>query len=240
MLKLCEQCPSLEEVKKILKTQIQLPEFAGSDLLSSDDEFDYFDENVKYRQWKSVDKKTEMVAQVCSRSELIDIAANEMSSLIPHDFIASSQRDYVKAMKENLPLDKAIVAMDFSMNYNCLVQGAVQSYHWSPKQATVHPTVIYFRDSNYKVQLKTIIFISDDLDHDVPLVKKIQEKTAKWLRENLPHIKEIEYVTDGCAGQYKSKGYFKYLCEQEAELGYKVKHTYFATSHGKSQCDADE
>ena len=56
---------------------------------------------------------------------------------------------------------------------------------------------------------------------------------------NMPTINEIEYVTDGCGSQYKSKGYFKNLCSQEKELGMAVSHTYFATSHGKSQCDAD-
>jgi len=239
MLRICEHCPNLEDVKKTIKLHVTLPQLPDSEPLSSEDEFDYFDETVKFRQWKSTKGVTEMVAQVCSRSDLIAKAAEDMTDLIVHDFIACSQRDYLAKEKEDLTPNKVLVAMDFSMNYNCLVQGAVQSYHWSPKQATVHPTIIYFKDNENKLQHKTIIFISDDLEHDVPLVSLFQEKVAAWIDENLPGVEEIEYATDGCAAQYKSKGYFKNLCEQEKKFKKKVSHCYCASGHGKCQCDAD-
>jgi hypothetical protein len=237
MLRLCVKCPNSGEVNKILRKNA-VPELLEGDCFSSDEEYDFYEEAVKFRQWKSTDR-TEMVVEVASRSEVIDIATKKMLELIPHNFIACSQRDYVKKLKADLSFDKVVVAMDFSMNYNCLVQGAVQSYHWSPKQATVHPTVIYFKTENNDLDHTSIIFISDDLEHDVPLVKKIQEKTAAFIRNKMPQVKEIEYVTDGCCSQYKSKGYFLNLCRHEQDFGLKASHTYFATSHGKSQCDAD-
>lgn len=129
--------------------------------------------------------------------------------------------------------------MDFSMNYNCLVQGAVQSYHWSPKQATVHPTIVYFKDTNNVLQHASPIFISDDLDHDVSLVNVFQTKTNTWIDENLLGIEEAEYVTDGCAAPYKSKGYFKNLCELQVLFKKKLSHSYCASGHGKGQNDAD-
>ncbi|KAE8739899.1 hypothetical protein FOCC_FOCC014599 [Frankliniella occidentalis] len=243
MLRICDQCPTVENIYEILRKQIKMPNLGigvpENELFSTEDEFDFLEETVKFRQWKSADGRTEMVVQLCSRSDLLEMAAKQMSDLIPHDFISCSQRDYVKNLKSDLPSDTVMIAMDFAMNYNCLVQKAVQSYHWSPKQATVHPTVIYHKNSENVTEHKTIIFISDDLEHDVALVRKIQEETVSYLKENLPHIKEIIYCTDGCACQYKSKGYFKNLCTHEAELGLKASHSYFATSHGKSQCDAD-
>ena len=238
MLRLCEKCPTLNKVQEIIRKQITMPELPESEQFSSDDEYEYFEEMVKFRQWKSTDR-TEMVAQLSPRAELLEIAARQISDLIPHDYISRSQRDYLKKLKEELPRNKVIVAMDFSMNYNCLIQGAVQSYHWSPKQATVHPTAIYYKDDDNVLGHKSIIFISDDVEHDVPMVKKFQEKTVAYLKENFPHVNEMEYVTDGCGSQYKSKGYFKNLCHHEEDFGIKASHTYFATSHGKSQCDAD-
>lgn len=104
---------------------------------------------------------------------------------------------------------------------------------------TVHPTAIYYRDENNEMKHKTIIFLSDDLSHDVYLVQKFQEKTADFIRENFSEVDEIEYITDGCSSQYKSKGYFINLCGHEREFKFKVSHSNFATSHGKSQCDAD-
>ncbi|KAK3911370.1 Trigger factor [Frankliniella fusca] len=239
MLKVCENCPNLDAVIEILKKQIVLPEFEESEDDSDNELYDYFEESIKFRQWKSVGDRTEMVVQICSRSELLEIGSKQMMDLITHDFIACSQRDYLKKLKEDLPQNKVVIAMDFSMNYNCLVQGAVQSYHWSPKQATVHPTIIYIKNENGDLDRRSLIFISDDLEHDVPLVRKIQERTVAFLKEHFPHITDVEWATDGCASQYKSKGYFLNLCSQEEEFGLKASHSYFATSHGKSQCDAD-
>ncbi len=74
---------------------------------------------LKFRQWKSVDGRTEMVVEVCSRADLIGIAAKQMRDLIIHDYIACNQRDYLKNLKNELPSNTVIVAMDFAMNYNC-------------------------------------------------------------------------------------------------------------------------
>lgn len=104
----------------------------------------------------------------------------------------------------------------------------------------MHPTVIYYRDSETnEIKHKSIIFISDDLDHDVSLVYKFQEKIAAYLHEHFPGVNEVEYITDGCASQYKSKGYFKNLCQQLSDFKLIVRHSYFGTSHGKGKCDAD-
>lgn len=235
MLRRCEDCPNLEAVQQIIRQQIEV-EF--EDIFDEDEEFEFLEAEVKFRQWKSTDR-TEMVVQICKRSELLAIAANQLTKLAPHDFISKSQNEYIKNLKENLPPNKAVINMDFSMNYNCLIQSAVQSYHWSPKQATVHPTVIYYKDSDNLLQRKSLIFISDDLEHDVPLVRKFQERVSNFIKENLPQIDEVEYVTDGCSSQYKSKGYFKLLANHEKDFGLKATHSYYATSHGKSQCDAD-
>lgn len=236
MLKICETCPNLEKVQQIIRQEIPLPEIF--DEFTEEDEAHFFEEDVKFRQWKSTDR-CEMLVAVSSRSELVETASKQLSDLIIHDFIACSQRDYVKQLKDELPRNKVVIMMDFSMNYNCLIQSAVQSYHWSPKQATVHPTVIYYKDQENELKHTSIIFISDDLDHDVSLVFKFQEKTIAYVKENFPPVDEIEFVTDGCASQYKSKGYFKNLCSIEGKFGLAVSHSYFATSHGKSQCDAD-
>ena len=240
MLRICENCPTIDMVQEIIRSKITMPELLEiDDELSSDDETEFFEEPITVRQWKSTDG-TELTVQVLQRSDLIEMAAKQLVNLISHDFVACSQRDYMQDLRKNLPPNKVVVAMDFSMNYNCLVQNAVQSYHWSPKQVTVHPTVIYYRDSQTnEIKHKSIIYISDDLDHDVSLVYKFQEKTAAYINENFPGVNEVEYFTDGCASQYKSKGYFKNLCNQLIDFKLKVTHSYFGTSHGKGQCDAD-
>lgn len=128
----------------------------SENIFDEDEEYEFLDAEVKFRQWKSTDR-TEMIVQICKRSELLAIAAKQLTELVPHDFISRGQNEYIKQLKEDLPHNKALINMDFSMNYNCLIQSAVQSYHWSPKQATVHPTVIYYKDSDNLLQRKSLI-----------------------------------------------------------------------------------
>lgn len=44
--------------------------------------------------------------------------------------------------------------------------------------------------------------------------------------------------TDGCGGQYKNCKNFLLLCSHEERFGLKASWSFFATSHGKSSCDA--
>lgn len=46
------------------------------------------------------------------------------------------------------------------------------------------------------------------------------------------------YFSDGCAGQYKCCENFLHICNHEKLYGLKAEWNFFATSHGKSPCDA--
>ena len=49
--------------------------------------------------------------------------------------------------KERLKPGEAVVIGDFSENYTFVIQDAVQGYHWSNDQVTLHPFVAYFRQT---------------------------------------------------------------------------------------------
>ncbi|KAE8737649.1 hypothetical protein FOCC_FOCC016886 [Frankliniella occidentalis] len=241
MLNICEKCQRLHAVQALLQKRV-LQNVSGDFLVDPDDEDDidaYLKEKVEYKQWKSTDR-TELVSQICSRSDLMEVAAEELLKLIPHDYIAKTQGAYVRNAKQSLDCSKVLVLMDFSMNYSCLVQGEVQSYHWSKTQVTVHPVCVYYRENlnDDETKLISICFLSDDLTHDVFLVNKFQELTISFIKDRFPQVVEVEYITDGCSQQHKSKGSFYNLCNHERQFGIKVTHTFFATSHGKSACDS--
>lgn len=69
------------------------------------------------------------------------------------------------------------------------------------------------------------------------MVYKTQEKVLKFLKENSPHIEEIHYFSDGCAAQYKNKYNFLNLSHHENDFNLKAMWSFFATSHGKSDCN---
>ena len=79
--------------------------------------------------------------------------------------------------------------------------------------------------------------MSDDLEHDICFVHEIQEKLTCYIRQDLPDVGNVEYFSDGCAGQYKSYKNFSNLCFHEEDFNLKVNWTIFATSHGKSAYD---
>ena len=73
--------------------------------------------------------------------------------------------------------------------------------------------------------------------HDVNMVYKIIEVVCNDIKTNLPQIKNIEYFSDGCAGQYKNCKNMLNLCFHCEDFGFTAKWNFFATSHGKQPCD---
>ena len=68
-------------------------------------------------------------------------------------------------------------------------------------------------------------------------VHELQRMVMLFIKENLPRVKNIEYFSEGCAGQYKSFKAFLNLCHHKSDFGLDATWTFFATSHGKSPCD---
>ena len=99
--------------------------------------------------------------------------------------------------------------------------------------------VIYFKkDNESEVSVKSLCFLSDDLEHDVVLVHKVLSDTVSYIKENVnKNVKLIHYFSDGCAGQYKNCKHFLNLCHHVSDFGISCEWNFFATSHGKSPCD---
>ena len=83
-------------------------------------------------------------------------------------------------------------------------------------------------------------FLSDDIDHGTCFVYEIQRQLTPYLREQLPNVCKINYVTDGCTAQYINyKNCIKVssLVFHKEDFGIEVDWTLFASSHGKSTCN---
>lgn len=66
------------------------------------------------------------------------------------------------------------------------------------------------------------------------MVYEIQKSVISFLNENCPHVKSIHYFS---AGQYKNKYNFINLCLHKNDFQLKAQWSFFATSHGKTECD---
>lgn len=99
------------------------------------------------------------------------------------DHVAESQAQYLYNIKNNLQEGEFLVTLDFAENYSFKIQDAVQSYHWSNDQATLHPYVIYHKNGETVVH-ECFVVISDNNKHDTVAVHLFNKKM-------LDHIKLI-------------------------------------------------
>lgn len=59
---------------------------------------------------------------VISSDDFISAFSEQIRELIPHDFIAKKQSEYLKMCKENLQQGEYVVVSDFSENYTFVIQ----------------------------------------------------------------------------------------------------------------------
>ena len=103
----------------------------------------------------------------------------------------------------------------------------------------MHPVAIYSKSNENELIETSICFISDDLNHDLCLVYQILSDTVKFVKQNMnTNVSMIHYFSDGCAGQYKNCKNFINLCLHKNDFSINCSWNFFATSHGKSPCDA--
>ena len=60
--------------------------------------------------------------------------------------------------------------LDFAENYQYVLQGEIQSFHWNNSQCSIHPAVIYYKDVSNVLQGKSFGFISENLKYDTAFV----------------------------------------------------------------------
>ena len=93
---------------------------------------------------------------------------------------------------------------DFSENYSFVLQDTVQGFHWNNAQATIHPFVVYYCDSD-ELCHHSFVIISDCLHHDTVAVHLFRKSLMDYLKENLGSVlRKVFYFSDGAASQYKN------------------------------------
>ena len=130
-----------------------------------------------------------------------------------------------------------LVTADFSENYSFVLQDAAQGFHWNNSQATIHPFVVYYKDSGELKHISSVT-ISESLRHDTIAVHLFQKCLISFLKEKFDALpQKMYYFSDGAASQYKNRKNFINLCFHEVDFGVPAEWHFSATSHGKGACD---
>lgn len=219
-LGLCEFCPRNEEICALFSE------------IDDDDEISFY-------QWVSTDR-TDIVQLTESATDFCDRIRRYIPKIALHCYIHRTQHEFIENLKTKLVSEKSIIAhIDFGQNYTFLIQDAVQSYHWSPPQATIHPFVLQYYDIEMKVvdEVKYVV-ISDCLEHNAATFYCFHHEVMVEMNKLVPDLEKVYFVSDGSAAQYKGYKSFCNLLYHEKDFNVKCEHHFHATAHGKSSCDA--
>jgi len=218
--RLCSSCPGTSGLQELLYKLMD----------------DSMIDSVQYKQWVSTDRSTlETLSKPAE--EFVELFCDLLTTLLTHSFIAKQQSAFQAEVKSKLKDGEFQVIADFAENYSFVLQDEVQGFHWNNAQATIHPFVIYYRDSGELHQLSYVV-ISDCLHHDTIAVYAFQKCLIEFLTSkfNSPPQK-IVYFSDGSAAQYKNRKNFINLCYHKTDFRIDAEWHFFATSHGKGPCD---
>lgn len=150
-----------------------------------------------------------------------------------HKYLVKSQLEHINYMKDNQPENHAIIIMDYSENYSTITSNEIQSAYFAKRQISIFTAIAYVGQN----EPVTFLIGNDDINHAKDQVWLYQKKILSSLVEGYPAIDHIDFVSDGCAGQFKNRFTLSNLLYSNEDFGVSGNWHFFPTSHGKSPAD---
>lgn len=198
---------------------------------------------VVYSQWKRVtiedkgQKKiiTKIVEVHKTKEDFMHHLNDQHSEFKAHVTRMKNQYAQIRALKQSLPPNHAVIHMDFAENYNCKSVEEVQSAYWSQSFVTLHPAVIYTGVNG--AHHNSYVYISDDLNHNSTAVITFVKDLVGKVKEINPDTECIHYWTDSPTSQYRNKTIFYLIANHHQLFQVRAQWNYFEAGHGKGPCD---
>jgi len=109
----------------------------------------------------------------------------------------------------------------------------VQSAYWNSTAVTLHPTVIYRKNESGQLEHKSVVFVSEVLQHNAAMVLAIADKVVNIAKTFVKDLKAIHFWTDSPTSQYRNKTVFNFISMLEQSHGVAGSWQYFESGHGK-------
>ena len=135
MLHHCDQCPNILVLKNFLTGKLR-------------ENYDQDDA----KKWQTMDRSNLEKVDL-DFYDFLDQICDQIRNLTVRHFIAESQNMYFKCAKDNLSEGECVTVLNFAENYSFIVQDAVQGFHWNSSQATIHPFVVCYVNSEKSVKI---------------------------------------------------------------------------------------
>lgn len=191
--------------------------------------------NISYKTWIAKPRCT-LISETCSAEKFAEVFANQAKALLQHSFIAKQQSSFHRFRRENLANDECMAICDFAENYAFVIQDAAPGFHWNNNQATVYPVVLYYK-CNGILNHKSLVIISDCLQHDAVTVWALSEYINDLAKSLVPDLSKIIYFSDGAPQQFKNYKNFVNIYFHQFDFHVSAEWHFFPTAHGKGPCD---
>ena len=70
----------------------------------------------------------------------------------------------------------------------------VQSAYWNATAVTLHPTVLYKKGENGGLEHKSIVFVSEILQHNAAMVLAIVDKVVEAANQYVTDLKDYSFL----------------------------------------------
>jgi hypothetical protein len=205
------------------------------------------DQPVKFREWQKEDIEFEGKTIKKLKLKNVELSKQDFSEQFEHDFEdlrehvtrMRNQFDQLNQLKKEMPrLSHATCHMDYSENYACRYQDEPAQAFYDSSQVTVHPMIINYNDADGNLKHKSFVGISSERAHNAPTTFAFIRKLVPLVKQILPQLSTIHYITDSPVSQYRNKSITKIVANHSQYFpGVNSTWDYLEAGHGKGPCD---
>ena len=156
--------------------------------------------------------------------------------MVQHKTLVSYQLNCYDELVVNLKKGEVVLISDYSENWTILYPLEAQSMHFQNQNQVIILTVaVTVRTSDGSLADKIHLVLSDNIYKINMNIETSHQLIFDNIAQRYGPISLVFQVTNGCVGQYCSRKYLGWLCEESLPFYYM--HIYWEISHGKSKGD---
>ena len=176
----------------------------------------HVDGQVRYMQWDTVKEQGQFkdgnvkVVSFVDKKEHTDSAQNvwitfhqQLKVFKQHIFYVTSQYAFYTKVRDNIQSQEAVIHVDFSENYECKWESAIQSAHYGASKKHISLHTGFFQVSKEKVS--SFCGVSDTLDHEPFAIWTYLLPILDKIKMCHPSVKKLYFFSDGPTAQYRQK-----------------------------------
>nr|XP_049701306.1 uncharacterized protein LOC126055567 [Helicoverpa armigera] len=217
--------------------------------------FNVSENNVSFYEWRKTMKEitlkngtkkkqqlTEKLKTTMNIKTAITKFEADLTAFFNHVHKINFQYIGIKTLKNNLPVQEALLHVDFSENYALKFAEEVQAFHFggSRQQVSLHTSVAYTHNfTSGVVTPMSYCTVSDCLRHDAPAIWAHLVPLIQYVIEINPLIETLHFLSDSPSSQYRNKYMFfiiSQICQDFHQIK-KITWNYSEAGHGKGAPD---